>query len=156
MTAAVRQAMLLQRVGFGPDAMTAPPAPELATLAAAKGFNRAEMGILTPGTMATRAAFDLNQTERPGHDLAPARVFCNPEPVAYSIVNGPGDTATWSELTFRRCCVSITNRPVNGLVGPIRHFITEATKNKADYICYCSHYSLEYALPVIRENQRLD
>lgn len=44
MMAEVRQAMLLQRVGFGPDAMTAHQALELATLAGAKVLNCDDVG----------------------------------------------------------------------------------------------------------------
>ncbi|MFP3499595.1 amidohydrolase family protein, partial [Pseudomonas sp. SIMBA_059] len=40
----VRQALLLQRVGFGPDAMTAREALEIATLGGAKVLNRNDIG----------------------------------------------------------------------------------------------------------------
>ena len=42
----VRQALLLQRVGFGPDAMTAREALEIATLGGAKVLNRNDIGAL--------------------------------------------------------------------------------------------------------------
>ena len=45
----VRQALLLQRVGFGPDAMTAREALEIATLGGARGLNRDDIGALAPG-----------------------------------------------------------------------------------------------------------
>lgn len=44
----VRQALLLQRVGFGPDAMTAREALEIATLGGAKVLNRNDIGALAP------------------------------------------------------------------------------------------------------------
>ncbi|WP_380184801.1 8-oxoguanine deaminase [Kalamiella sp. sgz302252] len=90
MIAEVRQAMLLQRVGFGPDAMTARQALELATLNGAKVLNRDDVGAIAPGMMADLAIFDLNQPglAGAGHDPLAALVFCNPGTVAYSIING--------------------------------------------------------------------
>lgn len=86
----VRQAMLLQRVGFGPDAMTARQALEIATLGGAKVLNRDDVGALAPGMMADIAVFDLNTAGMAGavHDPVAALVFCNPGQVAWSIING--------------------------------------------------------------------
>jgi len=86
----VRQAMLLQRVGFGPDAMTARQALELATLGGAKVLNRDDIGALKPGMSADLALFDLNKVGFAGgwHDPVAALVFCTPADVAYSIING--------------------------------------------------------------------
>lgn len=85
-----RQAMLLQRVGFGPDAMTARQALELATLGGAKNLNRDDIGALMPGMMADIAVFkrDSIGLAGAGHDPVAALVFCNPGNVAYSIING--------------------------------------------------------------------
>ncbi|WP_354679751.1 8-oxoguanine deaminase, partial [Cupriavidus plantarum] len=47
-----RQAMLLQRVGFGPAAMSARAALEIATLGGARVLNRDDIGALAPGTSA--------------------------------------------------------------------------------------------------------
>jgi len=90
MIAEVRQALLLQRVGFGPDAMTARQALELATLGGAKVLNRDDVGAIAPGMMADIAVFDLNQPGLAGamHDPLAALVFCNPGTVAWSIING--------------------------------------------------------------------
>lgn len=90
MMAEVRQAMLLQRVGFGPDAMTARQTLELATRGGAKVLNRDDTGAIAPGMMADLAIFDLNRIglAGAGHDPVAALVFCNPGQVAYSIING--------------------------------------------------------------------
>lgn len=90
MMAEVRQAMLLQRVGFGPDAMTARQALEVATLGGAKVLNRDDIGALKPGMSADIVMFDLRQIGFAGalHDPVAALVFCTPQNVAYSIING--------------------------------------------------------------------
>lgn len=86
----VRQAMLLQRVGFGPDALTARQALELATLGGAKVLNRDDIGALKPGMAADVVMFDLDQAGFAGalHDPVAALVFCTPAAVACSIING--------------------------------------------------------------------
>ena len=86
----VRQAMLLQRVGFGPDAMTARQALEIATLGGAKVLNRDDIGALKPGMAADIALFNLDQINfaGAGHDPVAALVFCTPSNADYSIING--------------------------------------------------------------------
>ena len=86
----VRQALLLQRVGFGPDAMTAREAMEIATLGGAKVLNRDDIGALAPGMAADFVAFDLNQIAFAGalHDPLAALVFCAPAQVSHSVING--------------------------------------------------------------------
>ncbi|MGE9550234.1 8-oxoguanine deaminase [Erwinia amylovora] len=90
MMAEVRQALLLQRVGFGPDALTAREALEIATLGGAKNLNRDDIGALAPGMMADLAIFRLDSPGLAGasHDPVAGLVFCNPGHVAYSIING--------------------------------------------------------------------
>ncbi|WDZ97524.1 8-oxoguanine deaminase [Herbaspirillum sp. WKF16] len=85
-----RQAMLLQRVGFGPDAMTARQALEIATLGGAKVLNRDDIGALKPGMSADVALFDTRRIGLAGalHDPVAALVFCTPGDVAWSIING--------------------------------------------------------------------
>ena len=86
----VRQALLLQRVGFGPDAMTAREALEIATLGGAKVLNRDDIGALAPGMAADFVAFDLRQIAFAGalHDPLAALVFCAPSQVSHSVING--------------------------------------------------------------------
>ena len=86
----VRQAMLLQRVGYGSDAMTARQALEIATLGGAKVLNRDDIGALAPGMSADIVLFDLNHIGFAGalHDPVAALVFSTPVSVAYSIING--------------------------------------------------------------------
>ncbi|MFJ4396750.1 8-oxoguanine deaminase [Pseudomonas sp. NPDC089396] len=86
----VRQALLLQRVGFGPDAMTAREALEIATLGGAKVLNRNDIGALAPGMVADLVAFSLNHVAYAGalHDPLAALVFCTPTHVDTSVING--------------------------------------------------------------------
>jgi cytosine/adenosine deaminase-related metal-dependent hydrolase len=85
-----RQAMLLQRVGFGPDAMSAREALEIATLGGAKVLGRDDIGALAPGMAADFVAFDLRQPSFAGalHDPVAALVFCAPSQVSLSVING--------------------------------------------------------------------
>ena len=90
MLAELRQAMLLQRVGFGPEAMTARAALEIATLGGARILNRDDIGALRPGMAADVVMFDLNQIAYAGamHDPVAALVFCTPSQVSCSVING--------------------------------------------------------------------
>lgn len=85
-----RQAMLLQRVGFGPDAMTARQALELATLGGANVLGRDDIGALAPGMSADLVMFRLDQLAYAGalHDPVAALVFCTPSNVDCSIIHG--------------------------------------------------------------------
>ncbi len=86
----VRQAMLLQRVGYGPDAMSARQALEVATLGGAKVLNRDDIGALKPGMAADIVTFRLDQIGFAGalHDPVAALVFCTPANVWNSIIHG--------------------------------------------------------------------
>ena len=90
MLAEARQAMLLARVGFGPAAMTAREALEIATFGGAKVLNRNDVGALKPGMAADVVAFDLRGIEHAGalHDPVAALVFSAPTRAAYTMVNG--------------------------------------------------------------------
>jgi cytosine/adenosine deaminase-related metal-dependent hydrolase len=85
-----RQAMLLQRVRFGPGAMTAREALEIATLGGGRVLGREDIGALSPGMAADLAIFDLNSIAFTGarHDPVAALIFCGPISAAYTIVNG--------------------------------------------------------------------
>ena len=85
-----RQAMLLQRVGFGPAAMTARDALTLATRGGAAVLNRDDIGALAPGMAADFIAFDLANPNFAGalHDPVAALVFCTPAQVSLSVING--------------------------------------------------------------------
>jgi cytosine/adenosine deaminase-related metal-dependent hydrolase len=90
MVGEARQAMLLQRVGFGPDAMSAREALELATLGGAAVLGRDDIGALAPGMAADFVAFDLRQPSFAGalHDPVAALVFCAPSQVSLSVIDG--------------------------------------------------------------------
>ena len=86
-----RQAMLLARVGHGPAAMSARQALELATLGGAKVLNRDDIGALAPGMSADLVAFPIGGLDLAGaavHDPVAALVFCTPQTVRHSIING--------------------------------------------------------------------
>ncbi len=85
-----RQLMLAQRVGYGPDAMGAREALEIATLGGAKVLNRDDIGALAPGMAADLAAFDMRHVAYAGALVDPvaALVFCSGPGAAYTVVNG--------------------------------------------------------------------
>ena len=85
-----RQAMLLQRVGYGPAAMSARDALEIATLGGARVLNRDDIGALAPGMSADFVAFDMSGVgyAGAGHDPVAALVFCTPANVSSSVING--------------------------------------------------------------------
>ncbi len=85
-----RQAMLLARVGFGPTAMTAREALELATRGGAKVLNRDDIGQIAPGYAADIVAFDVRGLDFAGAMADPIAglVFCTPAKVSLSVING--------------------------------------------------------------------
>jgi 8-oxoguanine deaminase len=104
--AEARMAMLLQRVapdrylsekpggrhGFAGDgtSMSARQALELATLGSASVLGREDVGLLAAGKSADFIAFNLNQIAYTGalHDPVAALVFCRPQNVDWSVING--------------------------------------------------------------------
>lgn len=86
-----RQAMLLARVGHGPAALNARQALELATLGGARVLGRDDIGALAPGMSADLIAFRSDSLALSGaavHDPVAALVFCAPEKVDLSLING--------------------------------------------------------------------
>jgi cytosine/adenosine deaminase-related metal-dependent hydrolase len=85
-----RQALLLQRVGFGPSALSARGALELATIGGARVLNRDDIGSLEPGMAADFVAFDLRGVSFAGAGADPvaALVLCAPATASWSVING--------------------------------------------------------------------
>lgn len=88
--AEARQALLLQRVGGGPTALTAREALALATRGGARVLGRDDIGQLAPGMAADVVAFDLADVgfAGAGHDPLAALVFCAPARAALSVIHG--------------------------------------------------------------------
>jgi len=86
----VRNALLLQRVNFGADALSPTQALELATLGSARVLGRDDIGALAPGMAADVIAINLNRLPFAGglHDPVAALVLCDAGRVDLSIVNG--------------------------------------------------------------------
>jgi 8-oxoguanine deaminase len=108
-----RQAMLLARVGFGPAAMTAREALEIATVGGARVLNRADIGAFVPGMAADVAVFDLRGIEHAGawHDPVAALVFSAPTRAAYTMVNGKMVVSEGTLVTLdERRLVGVHNR----------------------------------------------
>jgi len=88
--AEARQCMLLQRVGFGPAAMGAREALEIATRGGARVLGRDDIGQIAPGMAADIVAFDIRGLDFAGAQADPlaALVFCTPPKVSWSFING--------------------------------------------------------------------
>ena len=85
-----RQALLLQRVLGTAQALTGEEALWLATRGGASVLRRDDVGQLAPGMAADVVAFDLTRPGYAGaqHDPQAALLFCAPQPVDLSIING--------------------------------------------------------------------
>jgi 8-oxoguanine deaminase len=85
-----RQAMLLQRVMGNPAGLTGLEALELATLGGAKVLGRDDIGSIEAGKCADFIGFKLNRLDYAGaqHDPQAALVFCAPQKVDLSVING--------------------------------------------------------------------
>ncbi|WP_344886696.1 8-oxoguanine deaminase [Nonomuraea antimicrobica] len=86
----MRQALLLQRARYGPEALTARQALELATLGGARNLGReAELGTLEPGKLADLALWRIDGpfTEAKADPVC-ALVFGPPPPLARVLVGG--------------------------------------------------------------------
>jgi len=62
----LRQALLLQRVKYGADAVTARDVFEMATIGSAKALGRNDIGTIEVGKPADLAIFDLDRLEYAG------------------------------------------------------------------------------------------
>jgi 8-oxoguanine deaminase len=85
-----RMAMLLQRVGGDPAAMSARQALELATRGGAQVLGRDDVGSIEVGKAADIVGWRLDNIAFAGalHDPLAALIFCQPQNVELSIVNG--------------------------------------------------------------------
>ena len=85
-----RQAMLLQRVLTGPDAMTARQALRVATRGGADVLNRNDIGQLSVGYSADMAVFHRHCIDFAGTQTDPlaALVFCGPVKPRHVMING--------------------------------------------------------------------
>lgn len=85
-----RQALLLQRVLNQADTLTTQEALWLATRGGAEVLQREDIGQLAAGKAADLIAFDLNQLAYAGaqHDPMAALIFCAPQQVDLSVING--------------------------------------------------------------------
>lgn len=90
MLAEARQAMLLQRVQGDPAALTAWQALEIATVGGARVLGRDDIGRLAPDMAADFIGFRLERLDYAGalHDPVAALVFCTPQKVDLSVING--------------------------------------------------------------------
>ncbi|MDP9370782.1 MAG: 8-oxoguanine deaminase [Chloroflexota bacterium] len=89
--AEARQALLLQRVANGPEALSAIEALRLATRGGAEVLGRDDIGVLAPGMAADLIGYRLDTLGFAGgavHDPLAALVFCQPPNVDLSVVNG--------------------------------------------------------------------
>ena len=87
----VRNAMLLQRVKYGPAAMTAREALRVATTGGASLLGYHSIGTVTPGAAADLALFDVHTLQYAGalSDPLAALLFCGyRHDTDYTIVNG--------------------------------------------------------------------
>ncbi|MDE3080065.1 MAG: 8-oxoguanine deaminase [Paracoccaceae bacterium] len=88
LVAEARQAMLLQRVANGADAMSAREALEIATLGGARVLGRDDCGSLAPGKRADLAIWDVSGIESAGSWDPAALLLAGPTRVRDLIVEG--------------------------------------------------------------------
>jgi cytosine/adenosine deaminase-related metal-dependent hydrolase len=89
--AEARMALLLQRVKGNPAGLTAEEALWIATRGGAEVLGREDIGQLAPGKAADFIGIRLDTVDYAGgaiHDPLAATVFCNPQNVALSVING--------------------------------------------------------------------
>jgi 8-oxoguanine deaminase len=88
--AETRMALLLQRVSGDPAALSAEEALWMATVGGAQVLGRDDIGQLAPGKAADFIGFRLDRLDYAGalHDPLAALVFCSPQGVDLSVING--------------------------------------------------------------------
>jgi cytosine/adenosine deaminase-related metal-dependent hydrolase len=89
--AEARLAMLLQRVTGAPDSLTAEEALWIATRGGAEVLGRDDIGQLAPGKAADFVGLRLDALGYAGgavHDPLAATIFCQPQGVDLSVING--------------------------------------------------------------------
>ncbi|MGD8245281.1 MAG: 8-oxoguanine deaminase [Anaerolineae bacterium] len=88
--AEARMALLLQRVTGNPSALSAEEALWMATRGGAAVLGRDDIGQLAPGRAADFIGIRLDQLDYAGalHDPLAALVFCQPQGVDLSVING--------------------------------------------------------------------
>jgi cytosine/adenosine deaminase-related metal-dependent hydrolase len=117
--AEARQAMLLQRVARGADAMSAREALEIATLGGAQVLGRPDCGALAVGRRADLAVWDLSGIEAAGAwDPVAALVLCGPSRVRDLFVEGRQVIGDGQMLTIDLAAViERQNRLARALAG---------------------------------------
>ena len=113
-----RQAMLLQRVARGADAMSARETLELATLGGAQVLNRPDCGALIPGKRADIAIWDVSGIESAGSwDPVASLILCGPTRVRDLIVEGREIVRAGQIKTFDlACAITRQNRLAQKLI----------------------------------------
>ena len=88
--AEARMALLLQRVSSNPAGLSAEEALWLATVGGAQVLGRDDIGELAPGKAADFIGLRLDRLDYAGalHDPLAALVFCTPQRVDLSVING--------------------------------------------------------------------
>jgi len=88
--AEMRLGLLLQRVSFGAEAMSAREMLEIATLGGARVLGRDDIGALAPGMAADLVTLPLDDIGLAGalHDPLAALLFCHVPRVRHVVVNG--------------------------------------------------------------------
>ena len=102
MLSEARQALLLQRVLGGATNFAVEEALRLATRGGASVLGRNDIGQLSVGKAADIIGYDLNQLAYTGaqHDPLAALIFCAPQQVDFSIINGKQIVADGNLLTL--------------------------------------------------------
>ncbi|MDI7276863.1 MAG: 8-oxoguanine deaminase [Anaerolineae bacterium] len=90
MLAEARQALLLQRVARGAQAVGAREVLDMATRQGARALGRDDVGVLAPGMAMDLIGLRLDRLAYAGalHDLAAVPIFCAPQTVDLAVVDG--------------------------------------------------------------------